>query len=77
MTFETLIFVFLIVIFTLELILGSMILKAVDNLEIRILQMTEFICAIRRDLQEDNKSKLTREHKDVLVNKTDEHDFII
>ncbi len=75
--FETLIFVFLIVIFTLELIFGSMVLKAVDNLETRILQMTEFICAIRRDLQDNNKSKLTQEHKGALVNKTDEHDFII
>ncbi len=86
MALELEIMVLFIIIFILELIFGSMILKAVANLENRILQMIEFVCAMKRDLHDDNEiitNGLDKAMSQLLKNmitknsKSDDHDFII
>lgn len=85
MTFEILTFVFLIVIFTLELIFGSLILKVVSNLRKIINQMINLIREMCGDINDYNSILCTIHKEQIKQNEktlkakqvNNDHNFII
>ncbi len=74
MTFETLAFVFLVVIFALELIFGSMLIKAASYLETQLQQVYELIYSVKKELQAEKDVKNTPKKS---ISSCNNQDFII